>query len=693
MARRRNKYSKRYVTVMGFMIALFVLICVRLFDIHIFSRGHYVRLGEEQHILHRELQPGRGMIYDRNREPLAINVPAATLIVDTRQVTDARQTAVKISPLIRKSVDDIVEEINAHTGSFEIVRKSPVSLAAKVNVLNLPELGVRREMKRKYPKGRTGAQIIGFTDIDGAGRSGIEGKLDHVLRGVPGVQVLLKTAKAKTLPHPRYQQKFAMDGDDVILTLDIRYQGILEEELYKTVHKYNAESGAAVMVDPETGDILAMASEPSFDPNSYREYDMGSWRLRAITDQFEPGSTFKVGVMAAMLDAGYKTPLDTVFAENGVYHVMGETIRDTKSLQTVTMREVIVKSSNIGIAKAVQGFDRNVLYSYLHQFGFGVKTNIDLVGEINGILKPAEDWVPFTQLALSYGHEVAVTPLQMCMMYSTIANNGVYSDPHLIKATVRDGKVFPRSGSKTRKVISPETSRILKTFMADVVERGTGIQADIDGVELCGKTGTAHMVRPNGAGYYKHRYIASFGGFMPKEDPAVCLFIMVKDPRNIYYGGQVAGVCFKDIMQRIIALEGLDYFSRPSERFAGRNLTVPDLVGTRAKDAVEVAQAAGFTTLKQGDGRVVVDQHPAPGAHVEKGERIVLFARNDSKVPSVVGLSVRRARNILLDHHFKCEIRGSGVVVEQIPRAGEAAAPGSSVKIVCENQFSMRESN
>lgn len=692
MSKRRRKYSTRHISIMIFMIVVFTVICIRLIDIQVFNRGRYVELGEDQHILRRELQPQRGIIYDRNREPIAINVPAVTLTIDTRQVTDVYRTAARISPLIQKSVNEIVRNIQEHKGVIEIARKQPVSLAEKVKQIDLPELGIRHEMKRKYPKGRTGAQIIGFTDIDGVGRSGVEGKLNHILRGVPGMEILLKTAKAKTLPHPRYKQKPANDGDDIILTLDIRYQRILEQGLSDAVERYSAESGAAVLVNPITGDVLAMASIPSFDPNHYRDYEMGSWRLRAISDQFEPGSTFKISVMAAMLDAGYKSPLDTVFAENGTYHVMGETIRDTKALQTINMKDVIVKSSNIGMSKAVQGFDRNTLYSYLNEFGFGYKTNVELVGEINGILKPTKDWVPFTQLALSYGHEVAVTPLQMCMMYSTIANDGVYAQPYLIKAILCDGKVFPRTERKTHRVITEQTSRIVKQFMADVVKRGTGVQADIEGVELCGKTGTAHMVRPNGAGYYKNRYIASFGGFLPKDDPSLCLFIMVKDPRNVYYGGQVAGVCFKEIMQRIIALEGLDYFSRPdSLQIMANYVPMPDFIGMQASKAIKMAQDMGLTTLKQGNGLAILDQYPAAGTRVKPDERIVLFARKGTGVPHVVGLSVRRARNILSDHNFNCIIKGSGVVVEQDPQAGETVESGTDVKIICRNQFSMLE--
>lgn len=699
MARRKSQNNPRIAATVVIFTAMFAVLALRLVELQIIEHETYVKKGEVQHFQKQDLMPRRGKVFDRHQAPLAINVPAVTVIVNKNQVKDRYRLAVQSAQVLDVDAETILKKLDQSGDFVEIARKCSIQDWNRLKALDLSGIDIRKEYKRQYPKGKTASQIIGFTDIDGIGRYGIEGAQNSVLQGKPGLEILVKTATSSAFPHPRYHRRTAVNGDDVVLTIDYRYQRILEEEIERTVNQYNAESGTAVLMHPETGEIFAMCSAPLYDANYYRHYSMDAWRLRAITDQFEPGSTFKVPVMAAMLDAGYRKPSDTVFAENGTFKVMGEEIQDTKPHGTLTMREVIVHSSNIGNAKTVREFDKETLYTYLHNFGFGRKSGIQLLGEIAGILKKPNKWYPFTKLAMSYGHGVAVTPLQMACMFSTIANDGVYVPPRIIKGYRRQSQFYPFDDERNnQRVISVETARLMRTFMADVVARGTGVNAKMPELRLCGKTGTAHMVRPGGYGYYKHRYIASFGGFFPARDPQMCLFIMIRDPRNVYYGGTVAAPCFKRIVKRLVNLEGVDYFQKSDSidqrQVHNDSLIVPNFAGLKRKDAVRLGHALGFRVLCQGEGNVILDQHPAAGGQTEKKERIVLFTDTDSEmnttVPRVVGMSVRRAMNIIADNNLKYEIHGFGRVVQQTPQPGEKTAPGKKVALQCSNTVTTR---
>lgn len=681
-------------TTVVIVTALFALLAFRLFEVQIIEHKKYVKKAEGQHFQKQDLMPRRGKVYDRNQEPLAINVPAVTVIVNKKQVQDRYRLAVQCAQVLDLDAETILKKLDQSGDFIEIARKCSMQDWNRLKELELNGLDSRKEYKRQYPKGKTGSQIVGFTDIDGIGRTGIEGAQNSIVQGKPGLEILIKTATSQAFPHPRYRRRTAIHGDDVVLTIDYRYQRILEEEIERTVQQYNAESGTAVLMNPKTGEIFAMCSVPLYDANNYRKYSMDSWRLRAITDQFEPGSTFKVPVMAAMLDAGYRKPSDTVFAENGVFEVMGEKIRDTRPHGTLTMREVIVYSSNIGNAKTVREFETETLYNYLYNFGFGRKSGIQLLGEITGQLKKPEQWYPFTKLAMSYGHGVAVTPLQMACMFSTIANDGVYVPPKIIKGYRQQSRFYPfHNEQDNRRVISVETARLMRTFMAEVVDRGTGVNAKMPQLRLCGKTGTAHMVRSGGYGYYKHRYIASFGGFFPAKNPQMCLFIMIRDPRNAYFGGTVAAPCFKRIVKRLVNLEGVDYFQNDAssgQRLAHEDsLFVPNFTGLQKKDALRLANSLGLRALCQGEGNVIFDQHPDVGEQTEKRDRVVLFTNMSSEtsasVPKVVGMSVRRAMNILADNDLKYEINGFGKVVQQNPQPGAVLATGGKVTLQCDN--------
>ncbi|MBN1466113.1 PASTA domain-containing protein, partial [candidate division KSB1 bacterium] len=450
--------------------------------------------------------------------------------------------------------------------------------------------------------------------------------------------------------------------------------------------------GSVVILDPASGELLAICSAPNYDPNRYGNYSDAAWKLTAITDQFEPGSTFKPAMLSAMFDAGYKAPEDMVFCELGVWNVMGETIRDTKKYGDLSARQALVYSSNIGMAKMAKGWDKRVMHDYAQRFGFGRKTGIELVGEISGTLKHPKDWMPFSQLTFSYGHEIAVTPLQMCAMYATIANDGIYVSPRIIRDIFHNDKpIYYDAGAERRRVMTEETSALMRDILAEAVEKGTGVNAGVDKVQICGKTGTAHVVQASG-GYAADRYISSFGGFFPKDEPRITIFVMIKEPTGGYFGGAVAAPCFQRIAQRIIDLEGANYFQpdQPEQAIDHTFAAMPNLVGLAKEDGMRLLRTNGHDFRLYGDGEIIISQEPAPGSRIPQDDYIYLttdlrHTGRDSilSVPTVVDLPVRNAVNLLAERQFKVEIEGNGTVVRQQPKAGDHVPAGETIKLFC----------
>lgn len=698
MAKRRSEKNPRLGCFAVLMSFFSLVLAIRLLSIHVFQRDRFVADATSRQARILTLEPERGKIYDRHGSLLAFNVPAVSIVVHADSIRDSHQVAARLSPIIGRSYESILQKLRKSDGWIELAKKQPVSIRDRVQQLNLDYVGCRDDLVRRYPKGKTAAQVIGFTRSDGAGGNGLELTWDARLSGKPGTAIMQRTGRARLFSHPHYPIRLPEHGDDLMLTIDFRYQRIAEQELQRTVEEYDAAGGSIVMLQPASGEILAICSWPSYDPNNYSGYGDSAWKLAAITDQFEPGSTFKPAMLAAMLDAGYKKETDVVHCENGTWNVMGETIRDTKKYGAQTVRDILVFSSNIGMAKMAMDFNKKVMHQYALDFGFGSKSGVELLGEINGTLKHPKDWVPFSQLTFSYGHEIAATALQMCAMYATIANDGYYVSPRILKEIYHQGRpLYYDSGAVRRSVIAKETSILMRDIMRDVVMRGTGMNAAVDSLPMCGKTGTAHVVRINGGGYAEDRYISSFGGFFPTNEPQIVIYIMIKEPKGGYFGGAVAAPCFQRISKRLVELEGLNYFRepQPAETFVDNSsFILPNLVGLSKESAVQAMRLHGRDYRVYGSGDLIIAQEPAPGDTIPKNEFVYLTtdfsaARKDSiiVVPNVVDLPLRNAINLLRQQHFSVEIQGHGTVVRQHPKAGHQATVGEKMKLYCKAEI------
>ncbi len=687
-------------------LAVSVVIVCRLIQIQIFQQEKYSVIAERQYKQEVKLAPERGGIYDRRLRPIAMNVPSYSIIANPRQVKNIAETAAVLARHLDLNPHQIAVKLQSKKGFEYISRRVDRLTGITIRTLSLPGIECRMEMNRQYPKGRVASQLLGFTNIDGEGASGVELAYDEILQGVSGKAVLQRTGSGRRkFEHSDFPVREAENGRHLVLTIDYAMQNIAHKELQRSLQESNADTGTVIIMNPNSGEILAMAVEPSFDPNAPGKFAPSTWRLRAITDLFEPGSTFKLVTMAAVLNEGLRKPTDRVFCENGTFNVMRETIHDVHSYGWLTLHDVLVKSSNIGMAKTAMGIDKSLIYTYARYFGFGSRSGLELRGEENGILNSMERWSGFTPLALAYGHEVAVTPMQMCNMFSTIANGGLLMRPHIIKE-IRDvdQSVLYMTDSKIlHRVISESTADTLAGMMADVVKYGTGQKAAVPGISICGKTGTARKVRANGGGYIANQHVANFGGFFPKERPQYAMYVMIDNPKGSYMGGDVAAPCFRRIASQILFYKGLE-IDADEDSVVQRLLVktpqrrVPNFLGFDRDDAGDMAREAGLPVSFNDEEGLVISQTPKSGSLLAANESIRLLcatreaaARQELVVPQVVGLPVRNALNLLGDRGIRAVVNGSGRVVRQEPVPGRRLRQTEQVLLQCESSVDVRK--
>lgn len=681
-----------------------LLMIVKLIQIQIGVGGLQVVENKFQSQL--KLPPERGKILDRNLKTLAFNIPTVTLFADPQKIENVDAAARAVASITGQGVSQLREKLSQKSSYVKLAMKLPLSVENKIHSLNIKGLYTDVVLTRKYPHNNLCGQLLGFTDIDGKGISGLELTQDFLLQGAPGHAVYQLTANNEKFPRIGYPAEQPRDGNDFILTIDYRYQYIAERELHNTILQTNAAGGAVVIMNPATGDILAMCSGPDFNPNEPGKASQESWRIKPVTDIFEPGSTFKPVLMAALLEERLHTTSDIVFCENGEYMLKDRPIRDSSPYTWLSLRDVVVYSSNIGMSKLAMETDRKLLYDYARAFGFGQATGVGLQGEQKGMLSSIGSWTGVSPGFISIGHEVAVTSMQMTSMFSTIANGGYLMQPTIIKEIRKDGVPARVYGPRVvRRVLSTATADTMKSILADVVKRGTGKKAAIEGITICGKTGTAKMPytdRKN-VGYQEGNYISNFGGFFPAEDPKICIYVMIEKPRNQYYGGDVGAPCFKNIAEQIIKLEGLDYFqsgSVPDELqiVEKKSLIVPNLVGC-SRSAVDYAERSARLPLHTtGSGQFVLAQNPPAGTVLEEEQGIRLNSEPDyedaadaSLIPDVTGLPVRNAMNILAVQGFRAVIIGSGKVSRQQPGPGKKLGKQEQVLLQCESAINLND--
>lgn len=545
-----SNYRQRCEAVFLLFLGFLILCIARLFFIQFFRSAYLSGIANKQHNLFVELEPLRGIIYDTNLKPQAINIPVDSLFASANAIQDKDKEGIirQLSQILNIHQAYLRDRLYRKKSFIWLARKLTLEQSMAIKKLNIKGLGFLKETKRSYPNSYLGSHIIGFAGLDNIGLEGAEAYYDRYLKGETGWAVFLRDARQKKLGPLEEKMVLPKDGYDVVLTIDEAIQYIAERELDKAFKTYHARGASIIVMDPHTGAILALANRPTYDLNEPSKADKDQIRNRAICDLFEPGSVFKIVTASAAIEEKKVNEEDRFFCENGSYRVVSHILHDHQPHGWLTFREVIEESSNIGTTKVAQILGPEIVSRYIKLFGFGLKLEIDLPGEVNGITKEPRQWSKISIAAIPIGQEVGVTALQLVSAISVIANGGQLMRPYIVQE-IRDKqgetikKFYP---VMMRKVISLDTAARVKKILTGAVEEGTGKLAKVNGFTAAGKTGTAQKLEPNGT-YSHNKFVASFIGFAPAEDPLIAIAVTVDEPHPYYFGGVVAAPVFKSV--------------------------------------------------------------------------------------------------------------------------------------------------
>lgn len=533
----------------------------RLYYLQVARYDHYVEKAARQQQRDVKLDPPRGTIYDARGRELAVSIQVDSAYAVPPEIKDplatARALAGAVPGLDAEDVKRLEKQLASDREFIWVARKLDPPVAAAVRDLRLPGIYFLPEAKRYYPMRELAAQVLGYVGTDNHGLAGLELQYDELVAGKAGVRTVLRDAKRGTVVSPYLSFAEPEPGKDLHLTLDAAIQHIVERELARAVEERGAKGGTAIFLDPATGGVLAMASYPSFDPNRFGDFPSSRWRNRAITDVYEPGSTFKIVTAAAALESGLIRADDIFDCEMGGITITGIRIRDHKPFGRLTFAQVLEKSSNVGVIKAAMILGSERMYTTIRGFGYGRLTEIDLPGESSGILHPIERWQPISKAYISFGQGVSVTPLQLVNSVAAVANGGMLLRPHVVEA-VGEGEERQRrpAPQEVGRVITPATARDLALLMEGVVNSGTGRNAGTLGYRIAGKTGTAQI--PVAGGYSRKAYLPNFVGFAPVDRPRLVGMVAIAEPQGFaYHGGQVAAPVFGAISRQVLLYMGI----------------------------------------------------------------------------------------------------------------------------------------
>ena len=551
---RTRRYMMLLVLLCGFGGILF-----RLVNLQVLQAAELTARADRQHQKSVTFEGARGTVTDRHGKVLAMNVEVPSVFGVPTALESPAVAARQLSPVLHVKRDELEKKLRQDKSFVWLARKVEPEQGQRLEQLSLDGIGVVMEGRRFYPKGPLLAHVLGFAGMDGQGLEGLERRYESQLHGEKRVTILQRDALGRTVFPKGLAEKLPAPGHALTLTIDEVVQYIAEKELEETVNQTRAKGGTVIVMEPQTGAVLALAVSPRFDPNAVGALTPDRWRNRALTDTYEPGSTMKVVVAAAALEEKVMLPGTMLFGENGRMSIANTTIHDHEKMGWITFAQMVQKSSNIGAAKTGMALGESRLYRYLQAFGFGQRTEIDLPGEVNGLLKAPKEWGRRSLASISMGQEIGVTPLQMVTAISAIANNGVLMKPYIV-SEVRDQKgqllkdVLPQV---KRRVISPETARALTTILEGVVTNGTGTKAAIPGFRVAGKTGTAQKIDPRTGTYSNSQFIVSFLGYVPADAPRLAMIAVVDEPQGEAWGGTIAAPLFRRVGEQVLNYLGV----------------------------------------------------------------------------------------------------------------------------------------
>ncbi|MBN2359403.1 MAG: transpeptidase family protein [Deltaproteobacteria bacterium] len=640
------------------VVELAVLLCLttvlaRAVQIQVLHGARLRAMAQEQYLKEMEISAPRGSIYDRNGRALAVSVGVESIYVNPGQLDRSR--LVELAAATGQKPAALQKKLEGRKSFAWVKRQARPPEIEAVRRLELPGVHFTSESKRFYPNRELAAHVLGFVGLDGAGLAGLELKYDASLRGRTVEIGVLRDAHGRPLSTGDILPVTSMEGDNIQLTIDAAIQQLVEDRLAAAVAQCNAASGSVLVIEPETGAILALANVPTFNPNDINRHRLAAERNRVISDVFEPGSTLKPIVIAAAIEQKVVSPDEQIFCEEGVIAVGRHRIRDTHPHGLLDLSDIIAKSSNIGALKVGTRLGAGRLHRALCEFGFGEKTGIELPGEVSGMLAEPGRWSKARLATVSFGQGIAVTAMQLASAVNVIANGGTAGRPYLVERVVsRDGTVRFQHEPEPRVVTSTETARAVAAMMERVVAAGgTGTNAAISGIRVAGKTGTAQKVDPVSGGYSADKRLSSFVGFAPVEAPRVLALVVIDEPQGVTYGGVVAAPVFREIVRGTLSHLGVNVAS---------GIETAD-----APTAASTLPAVATLELEEGAESLVA------ASPVGSDGR--------DTVPDLRGLPMRRAAAIALATGRSVQVEGAGSVVEQEPAAGTPLAGVVEIKL------------
>jgi len=731
-----NGEKFRLYALCGWLCLWLLAICLRLVYLQIFCYGDFERRAQHQQQRSFDLSPKRGVIYDRAGRELAMSIQVDSAFVVPSETPDLANAVGLISRITHDDPRVVLADCSAHKTFCWVARKADAEMIERIRALNLQGIHYQKEAKRFYPKRELAAQILGYVGTDDQGLSGLERQFNQQLEGRPGKLMISVDARKRWFASV---EKEPEAGNSVVLTIDQNIQYIAERELERGMEETHAIAGTAIVENPHTGEILALTNRPTFNPNIRKEIRNEALKNRAVSDIYEPGSTFKMVTISAGLEEKITRPDEMFDCQMGSIVINGMRIRDSRAHGMLSVADIIAESSDVGAIKVALRLGEDRLYKYIRAFGFGQRTGIELPGETAGLTKPVNRWSKVSIGAISMGQEIGISPLQLASLISTIANDGVRVPARIVAGTIAAGTIAagtiaPQNAPQTivfqpvegARVISSLTAAEMRQMLQGVVLHGTGRRAILEGYSSAGKTGTAQKVDPATGAYSKTKYVASFAGFAPINDPQIAVVVILDSAVGLHQGGQVSAPVFQRITQQVLEYLHVPHdvqlppnrqvllarrdvpdasLEESSPDHLGASLDMadanetpaiptavkPGAIGAQVVPAaltagdVDHAALGGLTTVaasSAGASSSATGSENSPAQKAPTSGTVVLDVEEGGiSVPSFLGKNLRVAIEAAQDAGLDLNAIGSGVAREQSPQAGAHVAAGSRVVV------------
>ncbi len=690
-----------HVTIRKRVALLFLVVSVimmgligRLLYLQFYKSAWLSENAIDQRIREIPVEAKRGIIYDRNGRELAVSVSTESVYAIPAEIRNVEETAAKLAAILALDEDNLIKKLKRRQAFTWLKRKIEPEIGRQVQMLNLPGVGLTQENRRHYPHDNLAAHVLGFNGIDSQGLDGVEMTFDSYLKGRSGSIVIEYDARGREIPNASHRFSPPVEGHNIYLTIDLVIQQIVERELDRVMKETQAKAVTIIAIDPRDGSILALANRPDYNPNKFNEYSPKLWRNIAISNSYEPGSTFKIITTSAVMSE-HVVKLEEKFFDPGEVEVQGRNIHCWKhgGHGSQTFTEVVQNSCNVGFVNVGLRLGRDSFYRYIDAFGFGQHTNIDLPGEAKGILIDRAKITPINIATMSIGQSIAVTPIQLVTAAAAVANDGKLLRPQIVREVKDKSGQLIRGFQPdvVRQVLDTSTTAQVKEILESVVAKGTGRNAYIDGFKIAGKTGTAQKV--GAGGYLPDKYVASFIGFAPADNPQVAMLIVIDEPVGLYYGGQIAAPVFGAVMKDVLQYLKVNpqFSTEVKTENEQSHILVPSVINLRVPEAVKELEKAGLSPRIEEDGDRVVDQIPKPGSRIPKGGGVLLYTMTpryspgEVTVPDVTGRTQREASDLLAELGLAINpVGANGHAAKQDPLAGTKVLSGTSITIFFE---------